>query len=369
MSRFVDLFAEQNWRHRQWKDRRDDGRLAKGEGGPSPITRREVWQDALGMFREESLNNLLEEAIKDKTASTKIAEGLAKSMLLDGFSFEKAAKHFWFSPARYEPLRKKVEKLIPELEKRELAKKHVKEWDGMDIVRSDKPTGESVIAVDVEGQEETIKVEIPDRLTSVADLTERLPFHEQKKPKRVGVNMRMRTDCSEILKLSAAASNMSVTQFVEELALVHASSLVRSHIETFEQDGKNADAALGSNLYDSLCVRYEKNGFFPRKIEDMEKQPIRNYDSRWFPFEDDKGRVPLVGSRTTSLQVFQEMIKTGLRMGVNNAKKLTTLHKYMELVRNTKESTDDWRPIFEEFLGKYTQSSEVLEEEGEAASK
>nr|ANO58258.1 hypothetical protein [uncultured Planctomycetota bacterium] len=226
---FVDLFAMQNWRHRRYKD---------GDEEVRRIERFEVWHDALGLFREKSFDELFDDALKDKHASTKIAEAIAKSMLMDEYDFEQACKYFWFPVEKYEPLRAKVEKLIPVMANREDAKHQINEWDGMKVKRSDKPTGESMIEVDVDGKEKPVKVEIPDRLIDVAHLAEKLPFHEQKKPKRVGVNMRMRTDCSEILKLSAAASDMSVTQFVEQLALVHASSLVRSHTATFQQDDK-----------------------------------------------------------------------------------------------------------------------------------
>ena len=170
--------------------------------------------------------------------------------------------------------------------------------------------------------------------------------------------MRMRTDCSEILKLSAAASDMSVTQFVEQLALVHASSLVRSHTATFLQDDNHSDAAIAKNLYDTLSVRYDKaKAFFPKKIEDMRKQPIRNYRSGWFPESgDDFDRYPPhVGCRRDCLDFLQQMILNCLHFNVQNSKKMVTLHKFVDQIEMTDEETDDWKGVFEEFLSRYAE--------------
>jgi hypothetical protein len=275
---FALAFERQNLRVREGKDGNIDAIM---------ITRKDVlgW---IGIKQDKELDEMLAyilEARQDLTAD--IALHIAKAMYYDKNSFEEEIVIYWFTADQMAPLKSKADYRLGEIKKTkadaDTAEAVAKHLDVEDV----KIRGGKYFILFKNNDGTTIPAELPKQFKNVYDLLETTEYkHDSTSVKRTSVAYRLRTDCAEIIKLGAAACDISATQFVENLVLQQAQMLVRAKAAQTMATSTPVDHFVASELYRVLAGRYvaSSDGYFPLDNHDLNEGTETIRKSRgWVP--------------------------------------------------------------------------------------
>jgi hypothetical protein len=368
----LQCFAKQNFIQRKNKDNK-----VKKPDAPEipPITKQKVWNEHCDFLSEDQMDRVFTECIEGKSEQAVIAEAIAKRMHMDGITdFAEAVSIFWYPPVLFEPVKKQAEKLVPRMAKREEAKRHINDWQNVKIVRTEDGTGESLLRVNLDGDEGSgraegrkdlpqigsVDVHIPKSLVDISESLDPNPPEEKPTKRRrknyiprKTVNYNIKADRADVLRLGAAACDLSITEFMEELVANYASAVVRANLQTAEDKGENVKLILGENIYKLMSQKHggkDSECYIPTADNQEEKPEPRLLNSTWLPDHADTLKKDYPDTWEDAVTRVEEELSLSCWMSAHAAKKVLLIQEAKQKLMSCHEEKDDWRVPYNEAM-------------------
>ena len=384
----LQCFAKQNFIQRKNKDNK-----VKKPDAPEipPITKQKVWNENCDFLSEDQMDRVFTECIEGKSEQAVIAEAIAKRMHMDGITdFAEAVSIFWYPAKMFQPVEKQAEKLVPRMAKREEAKRHINEWQNVKIVRTEDGTGESLLRVNLDGDEGSgraegrkdlpqigsVDVQIPKSLVDISESLDPNPPEEKPTKRRrknyiprKTVNYNIKADRADVLRLGAAACDLSITEFMEELVAKYASAVVRANLENAEDEGDNVKLILGENIYKLMSQKHggkDSECYIPTADNQEEKPEPRLLNSTWLPDHADTLKKDFPDTKQEAIKRVEDEFSLRCFLNANTAETLLMMQEAKQKLLLCDDEKDDWRIAFNEAMANSTHKvsggrKEVLE--------